>query len=107
MLEQEKIKVMVTELDVDVLPRDGGNPYAAGIPAPVIEAQAGRDAELFSVFKRHHDLIPCITFWGLEDGQSWLNNDPWKNRTNYPLLFDRKLRAKPALEAVINELSTD
>jgi GH35 family endo-1,4-beta-xylanase len=26
-------------------------------------------------------------------------------RTNYPLLFDRKLRAKPAFDAVINVLS--
>jgi endo-1,4-beta-xylanase len=60
---------------------------------------------LFTVFKRHHDLISRVTFWGVEDGQSWLNYYPSKGRTNYPLLFDRKLQAKPAFNAVINVLS--
>jgi lysophospholipase L1-like esterase len=35
----------------------------------------------------------------LHDGQSWLNDFPWK-RINYPLLFDRELRPKPVYDAV-------
>lgn len=35
------------------------------------------------------------------DGDSWLNNWPMKGRTNYPLLFDRFGKAKPAFDAVI------
>jgi endo-1,4-beta-xylanase len=106
-LGKEGIKVLVTELDVDLLPRYGSNPYKAGIPAKVLEEEARRYAELFSIFKRNHDLIPRVTFWGVEDGQSWLNYNPWKGRTNYPLLFDRQLRAKPAFDAVINVLSKE
>jgi len=64
-----------------------------------------RYAELFAVFKRHHYLIPRVTFWGVEDGQSWLNYRPWKGRMNYPLLFDRELQAKPALDSVIDMLA--
>ena len=41
-------------------------------------------------------------FWGVADGDSWLNNWPMKGRTNYPLLFDRLGQPKPALEAVID-----
>ena len=32
---------------------------------------------------------------------SWLNNWPVRRRTNYPLLFDRLHRPKPAFDAVI------
>ncbi|HAS57056.1 MAG TPA: 1,4-beta-xylanase, partial [Algoriphagus sp.] len=41
------------------------------------------------------------TFWGLQDGSSWLNNWPVRGRTNFPLLFDRNKRLKPGfLEAM-------
>jgi endo-1,4-beta-xylanase len=42
-----------------------------------------------------------VTFWGVTDGDSWLNNWPVKGRTNYPLLFDRAAQPKPAFDAVI------
>lgn len=105
LLGKEVDKVIVTELDVDVLPGDGSNPYKAGIPLKVLNQQAKRYAELFAVFKKHHNIIPYITFWGIDDSQSWLNNNPTKNRTNYPMLFNRKLQPKPAYQAVIDELS--
>jgi endo-1,4-beta-xylanase len=112
------VKVMITELDVDVLPRSAGgadlssrqttgaNPYANGIPPEVLQQQAQRYAELFRVFKKHSDVITRVTFWGIDDGQSWLNNYPVKDRTNYPLLFDRELRPKPAFQSVIDALSS-
>jgi endo-1,4-beta-xylanase len=31
-----------------------------------------------------------------------LNNWPVRGRTNYPLLFDREGKAKPAFDAVLN-----
>jgi endo-1,4-beta-xylanase len=45
-----------------------------------------------------------VTFWGVHDGRTWLNNWPVRGRTNHPLLWDRDLRAKPALEAVLKAL---
>jgi len=35
------------------------------------------------------------------DRDSWLNNWPVRGRTNYPLLFDRDGRPKPAFAAVV------
>jgi endo-1,4-beta-xylanase len=35
------------------------------------------------------------------DGDSWKNDFPVRGRTNYPLLFDRALKPKPAFDAVI------
>jgi endo-1,4-beta-xylanase len=111
------VKVNITELDVDVLPRTqrqntadvsatalgnaSSNPYVAGLPDLVQQALAKRYAELFQVFIAHKDAITRITFWGVTDGDSWLNNFPTRGRTNYPLLFDRQGKTKPAFDAVI------
>ena len=111
------IKVNITELDVDVLPRNapgnsadvsatstggaGSNPYAAGLPDAVQQALAQRYAELFKIFVKYRASITRITFWGVTDGDSWLNGFPIRGRTNYPLLFDREGKPKAAFTSVI------
>jgi endo-1,4-beta-xylanase len=111
------IKIHITELDVDVLPRTTKpgadyavdvpvtprlNPYVNRFPDAIQAMLAMRYAELFRIFLKHRDVVERVTFWGVADGDSWLNNWPMKGRTNYPLLFDRKGEAKPAFKAVIN-----
>jgi endo-1,4-beta-xylanase len=113
------VKVHITELDVDVLPRTTRpgadyavdipvtpklNPYVDRLPDTMQSALAKRYAELFKVYLKHRDAIERVTFWGVADGDSWLNNWPMKGRTNYPLLFDRVGQPKPALNAVIDTM---
>jgi endo-1,4-beta-xylanase len=62
---------------------------------------AGRYADLFGVFVKHRKQITRVTFWGVGDGDSWLNNWPIRRRTSYPLLFDRQCRPKLAFDQVI------
>ena len=110
------IKVNITELDVDVLPRTTKpgadyavdvvpttqlNPYPNGLPDSVQQALAKRYADLFGVYLSHRDAIDRVTFWCVTDGDSWLNNWPIRGRTNYPLLFDQAGQPKAAFEAVI------
>jgi endo-1,4-beta-xylanase len=111
------IKVNITELDVDVLPAasqqrtaDVGlsveaqaklNPYTAGLPDAVQQALARRYGDLFAVFSKYRGTVSRITFWGVTDGDSWLNNWPVRGRTSYPLLFDRQGQPKPAFQSVI------
>jgi endo-1,4-beta-xylanase len=45
-----------------------------------------------------------VTFWGVTDATSWLDNFPIPGRVNYPLLWDRNGREKPAFEAVAEVL---
>jgi endo-1,4-beta-xylanase len=112
------LKVMVTELDVDVLHlafKSSGadvafsaelqpklNPYAKGLPRSMQQALARRYAGLFTVYLKHRGTLTRVTSWGVTDGDSWLNNWPVKGRTNYPLLFDRNGRPTPAFDAVIH-----
>lgn len=111
------LKVMITELDVDVLPSRGPagnadigrreqgnsatNPYTTGLPDEVQQQLAKRYGDIFRIYVKHRKSITRVTFWGLDDGQSWLNGFPIRGRTNHALLFDRALKPKPAFFAVI------
>ncbi len=115
--ERAGIEVLVTELDLDVLPRDtlgadlddegelseAADPYRECLPANVDDQIAAKWASIFGAFVRYSDTISSVTFWGIHDGLSWLNNWPIEGRTNHPLLFDRDLRPKAAFEKVIQQ----
>ena len=111
------MKLMITELDIDVLPEALGrqtaevsataaadpklNPYPDGLPDPMQQRLANRYAELFRTYASHCGTVTRVTFWGVSDNNSWKNNWPVRGRTNYPLLFDRSHEPKPAFNAVI------
>jgi endo-1,4-beta-xylanase len=115
----EGVKVVITELDVDVLPRKsrgadvsareraGIDPYKEGLPAEVAEAQARYYQRIFQAVLRHPGVVTRVTFWGTHDGTSWLNSWPAGRRTNYPLPWDRALKPKPALGAVLEALAAE
>jgi endo-1,4-beta-xylanase len=115
------VEVLVSELDVDVLPpayKNQGadlslnaelsaqlNPYAECLPSDVAARAAQRWADIFAVFSRHADHLHSVTLWGVSDKYSWLNNWPVRGRTNYALLFDRELRPKQSWQRVIEVAS--
>jgi len=111
------MKIMVTELDIDILPQPSNyrgadisknfelkkelDPYSEALPDSMQQVLADRYAEFFRIFYKYRESVSRVTFWGIHDGHSWKNNFPVRGRTNYPLLFDRQLQPKPAYEAVL------
>ena len=111
------VKVMVTELDLSVLPwptnihgasveqraayQERMNPYTKGLPKEIEKQQTDFFKKLFDIYLRHSEHITRITFWGLTDGDSWKNNWPTNGRTDYPLAFDRAFNAKPFVKEII------
>lgn len=111
------IKVAFTELDITVLPNpwdlkgadvnqkfEGSakmNPYPEKLPDSVQTQLVERYASIFKLFLKHKDKISRVTFWGVYDGQSWLNDWPIKGRTNYPLPFDKDLKHKQAYDSIL------
>jgi len=109
------IKVMITELDIDVLPykdisaevtlnmemQEKYNPYKDGLPDSVQVSLAQRYKDLFEVFVENKNSVDRVTFWGVTDKDSWLNYWPVRGRKNYPLLFDRNGKPKQAFDAVV------
>lgn len=114
------LAVHVTELDIDVLPRDpdmwgadlakkqqiraATNVYPDGLPPAMQEKLARRYADVFRLFLKHD--VARVTFWGVTDADSWLHDFPIPGRVNYPLLWDRDGREKPALAAVAEVLGS-
>jgi endo-1,4-beta-xylanase len=118
------VKVMITELDVNLLPPlpagargqtlsagtperrssvpPESNPYVNGLPDDVQQALARYYADAFRVFLQHRDDIARVTFWGLSDADSWLN----RGRVNHPLLWDRQRQPKPAFGEVVRVLAS-
>jgi endo-1,4-beta-xylanase len=116
------VKAMITELDIDMLPRDpkmfgadlsarqqfkaATDIYAKGLPPEQQQALAKRYADAFALFLKHRDQLSRITFWGVTDAHTWLNNFPVPGRTNHPLLWDRQGQAKPAYAAVVEAIKS-
>jgi len=97
------VKVNISELDMDIYKwGDNEDRYKDGLPEDMLKLQADRYGELFALYRRYKDVIERITFWGYCDGESWLNDFPVKGRTNYPLLFDRQFKPKPAFWSIVN-----
>jgi len=111
------VNVHITELDMNVLPLPDNfsgaeitdnfelqaklNPYAKGMPDSIQSRFTNQYVELSKIFRKHKDILKRVTFWGITDKMSWLNDWPVKGRANYPLLFDRNYQAKPIVEELI------
>ncbi len=104
-------KVMVTEMDISVLPharshvgaelsdtsayKKSLDPYREGLSADTMEKLGKRYVDFFTLYAKHQDKITRVTLWGVGDGDSWKNDWPIHGRTDYPLLFDRAYQPKP------------
>ena len=113
----EGVKVMLTELDMNMLPNPEGfggaeisqkfelqkkfNPYVNGLDKKAQKLFNQRYLDLFKIVERHKDVISRVTFWGVNDGHSWLNGWPIPGRTNYPLLIDRNNEVKPVTKEIV------
>jgi endo-1,4-beta-xylanase len=121
--EKLGIKVMITELDIDALPLKHENhtaeislkyqnnpklnPYKNGLPDSVNMEIANRYAAFFKTFIKYKSIISRVTFWGVRNSDSWLNNWPIPGRTNYPLLFDRSGKPNLSFQKIIETVKTN
>ena len=91
--------IHVTELDVRTNQEMGGQlRFSRGEQkplAPYLQAlQNDQYNRIFRVFRKHRDVIDCVTFWNLSDRDSWLGVD------NHPLPFDEHYKAKPVYRII-------
>ena len=93
--------IHVTELDIRMNTEMGGQlRFSRGEAKPVagymntlLTDQYNR---IFKIFRKHKDVIDCVTFWNLGDRDSWLGVN------NHPLPFDENYKPKQAYYAIKN-----
>ena len=78
------LRVRISELDVTI---DGNTELN-------LKVQAIRYADLFKIFMEHAEHLDAVQLWGVSDDLSW-------RASQYPLLFDRLLKPKPAFHSVL------
>ena len=90
--------IHVTELDIRINEDMGGalrfNQGKAQVADFEKVLQEDQYNNVFKVFRKHADVIDCVTFWNLGDKDSWLGVN------NYPLLFDADYNPKRAYSIV-------
>lgn len=96
------VKVQVTELDMSIY--SGGAEGKKEPTKEILDRQARRYAELFQMFREEAKAgrLDMVMFWGPSDDSTWLDNFPVPGRPDAPLLFNRKLQAKPAFWAIVD-----
>ena len=94
--------IHITELDLRMNQEMGGQLQgfsrgeAKPVPGYMNTLQTDQYARLFKVFRKHKDVIDCVTFWNLGDRDSWLGVN------NHPLPFDENYRPKACYRAIRN-----
>ncbi|MBQ8464077.1 MAG: endo-1,4-beta-xylanase [Prevotella sp.] len=90
--------IHVTELDIRTNEEMGGalrfSREGTTVTDSVKQHLADQYARVFGVFRKHKDVIECVTFWNLGDRDSWLG------AANYPLPFDTEYKPKMAYEYI-------
>jgi endo-1,4-beta-xylanase len=109
-LETLGVPINVTELDVNGA--QGGQRSTSadlavqnsatqgGLVSNADQRLANQYSNLFKIFVKHRAHIQLVTFWGANDGVSWLAR-------GHPLLFDTNDQPKPAFTAVIDNATAE
>ncbi len=95
------VQVQITELDLSVFRY--GDLSTLQAPSPdLLQLQAEAYGRLFKVFRDEAKAgkLTGVTFWGIADDHTWLDDFPVAGRKDWPLLFDVQHRPKPAFWAV-------
>ncbi len=100
------LEIQITELDVTTYTSFHGDgakkqvqetqPYSKEVEDRLADSYK----RFFEVLHKNAGKVTSVTFWGLDDGRTWLNGFPVRGRTDYPMLFDRELKPKKAYYSV-------
>lgn len=99
----------ITELDMSIYswPPSGEYKSYEEIPEELLQLQGERYAALFHAFEELDDQISNVTFWGIADNKTWLDDrfrDQEVPGKDAPLPFDPQYQVKPAYWGIIDLL---
>jgi endo-1,4-beta-xylanase len=98
----------ITELDVSLYgwPPKPAFPTYEEIAENRIQAQADRYDQLFKLYERLDDKISSVTFWGIADNHTWLNDRAEQYNdgvgVDAPFVFDKDYKVKRSYWEIID-----
>lgn len=96
------LKIQITELDMSMYLFEDTTKEFKQPTDEMIWLQQERFEGIFKIFRDYRDIITGVTFWGVADDYTWLDNFPVKGRKDWPLLFDIQHKPKKAFAGVVN-----
>lgn len=96
------LKLHLTELDVSMFEFEDHRTDLKEPTEVMLEKQAIRYERIFSLLREYKDVITSVTFWGISDDYTWLDDFPVKGRKNWPFLFDENHKPKQSFWNVVN-----
>lgn len=100
------LEIQITELDLTTYTNyhgEGGKNQVQEthqFTEELQQLQADKYKSYFEALHEKADKVTSVTFWGLDDGKTWLNGFPVRGRRDYPLLFDAELKPKKAYYSI-------
>ncbi|OAS89220.1 MULTISPECIES: endo-1,4-beta-xylanase [Metabacillus] len=94
------LQIQLTELDVSVFDTTDRRTDLKEPTTEMVALQEERYEQLFALLREYRDVISCVTFWGVADDYTWLDNFPVRGRKNWPLLFDDNQLPKQAFHKI-------
>jgi endo-1,4-beta-xylanase len=97
------LRLQVTELDISLYDWGDRRRDLTEPDQDRLEIQAERYQQLFQIFQDYASMLDSVTFWGVADDSTWLDDFPVRGRLDWPLLFDRKQQPKPAFRRLMTD----
>lgn len=99
-LAELDLQVQITEPDISMFQFYDHSCDKKAPSKEMLDTQVKYFSDLFAIFREYKDIITGITFWGVADDYTWLDDFPVSARKNWPLLFDEKLQPKKAFYVI-------
>jgi len=95
------LQLHVTEMDVSVFEFGDQRTDVKEPTKEMLHLQAERYERFFDLFTKYHEHVTSVTFWGISDAYTWLNDFPVRGRKNWPFVLDEKGEPKPAYHRIV------
>lgn len=95
------LRLHVTEMDVSMFAFQDRRTDLKEPTEEMLAKQAERYEEFFAVFREYSDVIDSITFWGIADDYTWLDDFPVRGRKNWPFVFSETHEPKDSFWKIV------
>lgn len=95
------LQLHITELDISVYRHEDKRTDLKAPTEQMLELQAERYQQIFDLFREYKGHITSVTFWGVADNYTWLDNFPVIGRKNWPFVFDIEGRPKQSFWKIV------